>query len=123
MVLAARHYLIAAAYERAAQDETSPPQPRSGFAKKARWFRMLAQIEAAKEGASAETADIRSFPGIQKAPLVSFGFLAERLNHARATKGVFGGCSNRNIQGQEQLNRHSGASVEAWEDDFLPRLP
>jgi hypothetical protein len=49
MVLtAAQHSQIAAAYERAAGDETLPLQARSAFAKKASWFRMLAQIRAAK---------------------------------------------------------------------------
>jgi hypothetical protein len=40
---------VAAAYERAARDETLPLQARSAFAKKASWFRMLAQISAAKQ--------------------------------------------------------------------------
>ena len=49
MVLtAAQHSQIAAAYERTAGDETLPLQARSAFAKKASWFRMLAQIRAAK---------------------------------------------------------------------------
>jgi hypothetical protein len=50
MVLTApQHSQIAAAYERAAADETLPRQARSAFAKKASWFRMLAQIRAAKQ--------------------------------------------------------------------------
>ena len=50
MVLtAAQRAQIAAAYERAASDETLPRQARAAFVNKASWFRMLAQIEAAKE--------------------------------------------------------------------------
>jgi hypothetical protein len=50
MVLTApQHSQVAAAYERAARDETLPLQARSAFAKKASWFRMLAQISAAKQ--------------------------------------------------------------------------
>jgi hypothetical protein len=44
----AQHGRIAAAYERAANDQTLPSQARSAFARKASWFRMLAQISAAK---------------------------------------------------------------------------
>jgi hypothetical protein len=50
MVLTApQHSQVAAAYERAARDETLPLQARSAFARKASWFRMLAQISAAKQ--------------------------------------------------------------------------
>jgi hypothetical protein len=60
-VTSAQHSQIAATYERAAEDEALPPQPRAGFATKARWFRMLAQIAAAKEAAG-ERADKGSCP-------------------------------------------------------------
>jgi hypothetical protein len=49
---AAQHSRIAAIYERAARDETLPPQARAAFANKGSWFRMLAQIEAAKAAAA-----------------------------------------------------------------------
>jgi hypothetical protein len=50
MVLTAPQYAqIAAAYEHAAVDLTLPLQPRAAFAKKACWFRMRAQITAAKQ--------------------------------------------------------------------------
>jgi hypothetical protein len=50
MVLTALDYSqIAATYEHAAADWTLPPQPRAAFAKKACWFRMRAQIAAAKQ--------------------------------------------------------------------------
>ena len=49
---AAQHSRIAAVYERAARDETLPPQARAAFANKGSWFRMLAQIEAAKAAAA-----------------------------------------------------------------------
>ena len=50
MVLTARDYSqIAATYAHAASDWSVPPQPRAAFAKKASWFRMRAQIAAAKQ--------------------------------------------------------------------------
>jgi hypothetical protein len=50
MVLTALDYSqIAATYAHAASDWTLPPQPRAAFAKKASWFRMRAQIAAAKQ--------------------------------------------------------------------------
>jgi hypothetical protein len=50
MVLTAVDYSqIAATYAHAAADWTLPPQPRAAFAKKASWFRMRAQIAAAKQ--------------------------------------------------------------------------
>jgi hypothetical protein len=53
MVRTALQYArIAAIYERAARDLAIPSQPRAAFAKKASWFRMLAQIEAIKAGAA-----------------------------------------------------------------------
>ena len=53
MVLTALDYSqIAATYAHAAADWTVPPQPRAAFAKKASWFRMRAQIAAAKQAMS-----------------------------------------------------------------------
>jgi hypothetical protein len=50
MVLTALDYShIAATYAHAASDWTLPPQPRAAFVKKADWFRMRAQIAAAKQ--------------------------------------------------------------------------
>ena len=40
---------IAATYEHAAADLTLPPQPRAAFAEKAKRFRMLARMTAAKQ--------------------------------------------------------------------------
>jgi hypothetical protein len=79
----AQHSQIAAAYERAAKDETLPPQPRAGFAKKALWFRMLAQIGAAKEAAARERADKAHCPDAQQEPLLCVGFLVEALNRRK----------------------------------------
>jgi len=45
---AEQHSQIASAYEKAAADETLPSQLRTAFLKKAKWFRMLCQIEAVK---------------------------------------------------------------------------
>jgi hypothetical protein len=82
-VTSAQHSQIAAAYERAAEDETLPLEPRAGFATKARWFRMLAQIGAAKEAAPGERADKGSCPKAQQEPLLCVGFLVEALNRRR----------------------------------------
>ena len=50
MVLTASQYRqIAATYEHAAADLTLPPQPRAAFAEKAKTFRMLARMTAAKQ--------------------------------------------------------------------------
>ena len=50
IVLTAPQYSqIAATYEHVAADWTLPPQPRAASAKKASWFRMRAQITAAKQ--------------------------------------------------------------------------
>jgi hypothetical protein len=50
MVLAALDYSqVAATYAHAAADWALPPQSRAAFAKKASWFRMRAQIAAAKQ--------------------------------------------------------------------------
>ena len=60
MVLRAKqHSQIATAYERAAADESLPPQPRAAFARKANWFRMLARIGAKKEEALAASKEKR----------------------------------------------------------------
>jgi hypothetical protein len=98
---AAQHSRIAAVYERAAADETLPPQPRAAFAKKASWFRMLAKIEAAKAAAAlAATPDPmakkRNGPKFASgegklAPMVLKGHgptLAERLSRASLVRGV-----------------------------------
>src|SRR5262245_46727566 len=53
MVLTALQYSqIAATYEHAAADGILPPQSQAAFAKKASWFRMRAQIAAAKQAAT-----------------------------------------------------------------------
>ena len=47
MVLTApQHSRIAATYEQASADKELPVQTRSAFAKKASWFRMVAEITA-----------------------------------------------------------------------------
>jgi hypothetical protein len=66
MVLTAPQYFqIAATYEHAAADWTLPPQPRAAFAQKASWFRMRAQITAAKQ-ATAITQNV--FPLMKPPP-------------------------------------------------------
>ena len=50
MVLTASQYSqFAATYKHAAADLTLPPQPRAAFAQKAKRFRMLARMTAAKQ--------------------------------------------------------------------------
>jgi hypothetical protein len=50
MALNPQQYLqIAAAYEKAAMDYLVPPQHRKAFARKAEWFRMLAQVGAKRK--------------------------------------------------------------------------
>jgi len=79
----AQHCQIAAAYERAAQDQTLPPQPRAGFAKKAQWFRMLAQIGTAKEEGSGQRVPQESCANARPESPLCVGFLFEALNRRR----------------------------------------
>jgi hypothetical protein len=44
-----QHSQIATAYEKAAADPMMPAPQRTAFARKAEWFRLLAQIGARKE--------------------------------------------------------------------------
>jgi hypothetical protein len=46
---AEQHYLIAAAYEKAAADLSLPGRTRAAFARKADWFRLLARVGEKKE--------------------------------------------------------------------------
>jgi hypothetical protein len=85
---AKQHLQIAAAYEKAAADETLPCQLRTAFANKAKWFRMLCQIQAAKVSMSAHG---RNTPGIVSeviAPKMRYLSLAERLSRARVARGI-----------------------------------
>jgi hypothetical protein len=83
MVLTAtQHAQIAAAYERAAEDESLPAQSRAAFAKKASWFRMLAQIGRAKEiGARSSASCEQKLP--RKPSNIRGQTLTERLSRAR----------------------------------------
>jgi len=95
----AQHSRIAAIYERAARDLTLPPQPRAAFAKKASWFRMLAQIEAAKAAAASASTPNR-MASQRNGPKFASGdeklivlkrdgpTPAERLSCASAVRGV-----------------------------------
>ena len=49
---AEQHYLIAAAYEKAAADKSLPRHTRAAFARKADWFRLLARVGEKKERAA-----------------------------------------------------------------------
>ena len=44
-----QHYLIAAAYEKAAADISLPGHTRAAFARKADWFRLLARVGEKKK--------------------------------------------------------------------------
>lgn len=79
---AEQHSQIASAYEKAAADETLPSQLRTAFVKKAKWFRMLCQIEAAKLSAGLVSAVV------QTAPERRYLSLAEKLSRARAARGI-----------------------------------
>jgi hypothetical protein len=79
---AEQHSQIAATYEKAAADETLPSQLRTAFVKKAKWFRMLCQIEVAKLSAELVSAVVET------APKRRYLSLAEKLSRARATRGM-----------------------------------
>ena len=90
---------IAAIYEIAARDSTLPPQPRAAFAKKASWFRMLAQIEVIKAGAAlaatskpvakkTECSQIRSGRGKEDGDQRRSPTFDERSSCASAVMGV-----------------------------------
>jgi hypothetical protein len=68
----AQHSHIAAAYDRAAFDINLPAQTRAAFAKKADWFRLLANIGEKRERANASVAEPKSL-GATADP---FGFIA-----------------------------------------------
>jgi hypothetical protein len=86
---AAEHVRIAGIYERAAGDKTLPPQARAAFAERASWFRMLAQIEAAKQ-MSAQVSAIRKNPDevARTMPSTTGSTLAEESSGA-AVKTVY----------------------------------
>src|SRR5262249_1567263 len=74
---AEQHSQIASAYEKAAADETLPSQLRTAFVKKAKWFRMLCQIQAAKLSAGLVSAVVETSPERR------YLSLAEKLSRAR----------------------------------------
>jgi hypothetical protein len=79
---AEQHSQIASAYEKAAADETLPSQFRTAFINKAKWFRMLCQIEAAKLSAGFVLAVVET------APKRRYLSLAEKLSRVRAGRGM-----------------------------------
>ena len=102
MVLTAEQNLqIASVYEKAAADKMGvPPQQRVAFARKAKWFRMLARIRAKKDAAIATAACKENRPQEARIEAISvhqgpsdtgwtpnaqYQTLAERLQRARAT--------------------------------------
>jgi hypothetical protein len=76
---AEQHSRIASAYETAAADETLPSQLRTAFLKKAKWFRMLCQIEAAKLSAGFLSAVVE----METAPKRRYLSLSEKLSRTR----------------------------------------
>jgi hypothetical protein len=100
MVLTAeQHWKIATVYESAAADKMGvPPQQRAAFARKAKWFRMLARVRAKKEAAAVlkeRTLLLEARPQAEPAlftgaprPIARYETLAERLQRARAAAEV-----------------------------------
>jgi len=77
-----QHLQIASAYEKAAADEALPSQLRNAFVKKAKWFRMLCQIEAVKLSTGIVSAAVATAP---KRHYLSLG---QKLSRARAARGM-----------------------------------
>jgi hypothetical protein len=102
MILTAeQQWKVATAYEIAAADELGVPPPhRAAFARKAKWFRMLARITAKKEAAAFvnevrplklrhETVSHKQCSSNEGwRPKAQFQTLAERLKTARAAHPV-----------------------------------
>ena len=63
---------LAAAYDRAAFDINLPAQTRAAFAKKADWFRLLANIGEKRERANASVAEPKSL-GATELPCLALG--------------------------------------------------
>ena len=80
---AEHHSQIASAFEKAAADETLPSPFRTAFVNKAKWYRMLRQIEEAGLSASIVLAIAET------APKRRYLSLAEKLSRARAARGTF----------------------------------
>ena len=101
VLTAEQHWKVATVYEMAAADQLGvPPQQRAAFARKAKWFRMLARIAAKKE-AEAVIKEVRplkprhgTVSGEQHPsnegwrPQAKYPTLAERLKAARAARGL-----------------------------------
>jgi hypothetical protein len=73
-IRADQRFQIAAAYENAAFDISLPAQTRAAFAKKADWFRLLAQVAEKREALTTSAAKQRALEP-QPNP---FGFIAAR---------------------------------------------
>jgi hypothetical protein len=97
LLTAEQHWKVATVYEMAAADQLGvPPQQRAAFARKAKWFRMLARIAAKKEAAVVlkEVRSLEPRHGIVSdeqrpsnegwRPKAKYQTLAERLKTARA---------------------------------------
>ena len=70
------------AYEKAAADETLPSPFRTAFVNKAKWYRMLRQIEEARLSAGIVLAIAET------APKRRYLSLAEKLSRAPAARGI-----------------------------------
>ena len=132
---AAQYSRIAAVYERAAADDTLPPQPRVAFAKKASWFRMLAQIEAAKQAAVLSatpdpTGNMRNgpkfAPGKENLARMSSSngpTLAERLSRPGVVRGVSPvGFLTRDILSRNRVADGATPGIFAVETTIEPSL-
>jgi hypothetical protein len=95
VLMAEQHWKVATVYEMVAADQLGVPrQQRAAFARKAKWFRMLARIAAKKEAAAIlkERTPPEARPQAEPAlcngaqrPIARYETLAERLQRARTT--------------------------------------
>ena len=122
MVLTAkRHSNIATAYEKLAANESTPPEQRAAFARKANWHCILARITAETEGRALGwplTRPSKETPDGQRAgPLTELSeallFSPRRLAAARFAAEAFKG------QPAHAQRQRSGPS---WVRSLLERL-
>jgi hypothetical protein len=95
---AEQHSQIASVYEKAAADETLPSPFRTAFINKAKWYRMLRQIEEARLSAGIVLAIAET------APKRRYLSLAEKLSRARAARGTVE-IKTENFSGDEPRKR------------------
>ena len=110
MVLTAEQHLrIALLYEKAAADRLGvPPQQRTAFARKAKWFRMKARISAKKEAAAAIPARRLAEAWVEEARPEEV-----RPGEARLHNGSVDPSEDHGATAQERSYRSIGARIAA----------